>query len=80
MLGNPTQDEQVGEEIDDVDRFEPAGHPDGQALMGKIVDDVEQADLAPVMGALLEKVVRPDVVGAFCPQPDTRSGLDLIVS
>lgn len=41
--------------------------------MGELVDDVEQANLAPVMGALLEEVVRPDVVGALGPQPDARS-------
>ena len=40
--------------------------------MGELVDDIEQADFAPVMGALLEKVVGPDVVGAFRPQPDAR--------
>src|SRR5206468_12096786 len=34
---------------------------------------VEQADLAPVMGALLEEVVGPDVIGALGPQPDARS-------
>ena len=38
--------------------------------MGEFVDDVEQADFTPVMGALLEEVVGPDVVGALGPQPD----------
>jgi hypothetical protein len=41
--------------------------------MGELVDDVEQAELPSVMGALLEEVVRPDVVGAFGPQPDARA-------
>ena len=41
--------------------------------MGELVDDVEQAEFASVMGALLEKVVGPDVVGALSPQPDGRS-------
>ena len=41
--------------------------------MGKLIDDVKQAALASVMGALLEEVVGPDVVGAFGPQPDARS-------
>ena len=40
--------------------------------MGELVDDVEQADFAPVMDALLEKVVGPNVVGALGPQPDAR--------
>src|SRR5580658_5155170 len=66
-------DEQVREEIDNIDRFEPAGHSNGQAFMGELVDDIEQPDFATVMGALLDKVVRPDVIGAFRPQPDARS-------
>jgi hypothetical protein len=35
--------------------------------MGELVDDVEQADFAPVMNALLEKVVRPNVIGPLGP-------------
>jgi hypothetical protein len=72
-MWNAPQDEQVGQHVDDIDRFEPARHPDGQALVGELVDDVEQANFAPVMGALLEEVVGPDVVGALGPQPDARS-------
>jgi hypothetical protein len=41
--------------------------------MGELVDDVKQTELAPVMGALLEEVVEPHVVGAFGSQPDARS-------
>ena len=41
--------------------------------MGKLIDDVEQADFAPVMGTLLEEVIGPDVVAALGPQPDARS-------
>jgi hypothetical protein len=73
VFGCAAQNEQVGEQVDDVGRFEPASHPNGQALMGELVDDIEQTDFAPVMGALLDKVVRPDVIGALCPQPDARS-------
>ena len=40
--------------------------------MGELVDDVEQANFASVMGALLEEVVGPDVIGALGPQPDAR--------
>src|SRR3954465_1180844 len=73
VLGDATQNEQIGKHIDDVDRFEPVRDPNGQALVGELIDDVEQADLAPVMGALLEEVVGPDVIGALGPQPDARS-------
>src|SRR5262249_44210862 len=71
--GMPAQDEQIRQYVDDVDRFEPAGHPNGQALTGELVDDVEQAKFASAMSALLEEVVGPDVVGALGPQPDAGS-------
>jgi hypothetical protein len=73
VLGDAAQNEQVREHIDDVNRFEPAGYPNGQALVGELVDDVEQADFASVMGALLEEIIGPDMVGALGPQPDARS-------
>jgi hypothetical protein len=38
--------------------------------MGELVDDVEQADFAPIMGALLEEVIGPDLVGALGPQSE----------
>src|SRR6059058_5876009 len=41
--------------------------------MGELVDDVEHGVFACIMGALLDKVVRPDVVAALCPKPDARS-------
>ena len=41
--------------------------------MGELVDDVEQAEFASVMGAFLDKVVRPDVIGTLGPEPDARS-------
>src|SRR4051794_25636744 len=39
-----TQDEQVREHVDDVDGLELASDPDGQALVGELVDDVEHAE------------------------------------
>jgi hypothetical protein len=65
-----TQDEQVGEDIDHVRGLELAGDPDRQALVRELVDHVEHAVLPSVMGAVLDKVVGPDVVGALGPQPD----------
>ena len=73
MPGNATQDEQVRERIDDIDGFEPAVHPDGQALVGELVDDVEHAELASIVGAVLDEVVGPDMVAVFRPEPDARS-------
>jgi hypothetical protein len=73
VLGNPAQDKQVRQHVDDIDRLQPSGDPNGQALVGELVDDGEPPDLASVMGALLEKIVGPDLVGALGAQPDARS-------
>src|SRR5437762_9614385 len=62
MPRNTAPDEQVGEHIDDIDRLEPARYLNGQTFVGKFVDDVEHAEFASIMGALLDEVVRPDVV------------------
>jgi len=44
--------------------------------VGELVDDVEQAELAAIMGALLDKVVGPDMVGTLRSQPDARSVIE----
>jgi hypothetical protein len=62
-----SKDEQIGEHIADVDRLEPATNPDGQALPGKLVDQVEHAELSAVMGSVLDEVIRPDMVGVLGP-------------
>jgi hypothetical protein len=70
VAGHAAQDEQVGQDVDDLGRFELAPDPDGQALVGELVDDVEQPELAPVVGAVLDEVVAPDVVGPLRAQPE----------
>ena len=73
MAGHAAQDEQVRQHVDDVDRLELAVDPDRQAFAGELVDDVEHAELAAVMGAVLDEVVGPDMVGMLRPQPDARA-------
>src|SRR5215210_1342013 len=73
MARNTAQDEQVREHIDHINCLQLPAHPDGQALAGELVDDVEHAELAPVMGAILDKVIGPDMVGILWPQPDAGS-------
>src|SRR6188472_1907983 len=68
--GNTAQDEEVRQCVDDVDGFEPAGHPDRKALMGELVNDVEHADPAPIVGAVLDEVVGPDVIAMLGPEAD----------
>jgi hypothetical protein len=69
--GNAAQDEEVRQRIDHVDGLEPAGDANGQALMGELVDDIEHAEPAPVVRAVLEEVVGPDVIAVLGTQADT---------
>src|SRR5918998_399959 len=64
------QDEEVGEDIDHVRGLELASDPNRQALVRELVDDVEHAVLPSVMGAVLDEVVGPDMVGALGPQAE----------
>jgi hypothetical protein len=67
------QDEQVREQIDDVDRIQPALHPDGQTFSSELVDDVEHAIFSSIVRAILDEVVGPDMIRALRPQPDARA-------
>ncbi len=73
VAGDAAQDEQVSERVNDIDGLEPAADPDGEALASELVDDVEHPILPPVMGAILDEVVGPDMVGIFGPQANTGS-------
>ena len=73
MARGSSQDEQVGEHVDDVDCLEPAADPDGQALPGVFVDHIEHAELSAIVGSALDEVVGPDMVGVLGPQPDAGS-------
>jgi len=57
------EDEQVLQNVDDVGRPEPAANADRQAFASVFVDHVEHPELATVMGAILDEVIGPDVVG-----------------
>jgi len=62
--------EQIRQQVDHVRGLELASHPDSQALVGELIDDVEHPELAPVMGPVFDEVIRPDVVGMLGPQTD----------
>jgi hypothetical protein len=76
MAWNTPQDEQVREHVDDIDGLELPIHPDDQAFPCELVNDVEHAEFAAIMGAVLDKVVTPDMVGILRPQPDARSVIE----
>ena len=73
VTGDAAQDEEVGQNVDHIDRLELAGDTDRQAFMGELVEHVEHAILASVVGAVLDEVVGPDVIALLRPQPDARS-------
>src|SRR5512142_2215796 len=56
-----------------TEAVDPACHADGQAFAGELVDQCHQAELAAIMGLSLNKVVGPDMIAPFRPQPDARS-------
>ena len=70
---NAAHEEWVGQHIDDVGRGELAPHPDRQALTGELVQDVEHAKGASIMGPVMHEVIRPHVVRPLRAQPDTRA-------
>ena len=64
------KDEKVGQDVDHVDRFELAIGADRQALVRELIDHIEHPVLAAIMGAVLDEVVGPDMVGMLGPQAD----------
>jgi hypothetical protein len=73
VSGNAPQDEEVGQNVDHIDRLELAGDTDRQAFMGELIEHVEHAILASIVGAVLDKVVGPDMIAVLRPQPNARS-------
>ena len=54
--------------MDRVSHTQKIGH--SQAFPGELIDQVEHAELSPVMGPALDEVVRPDMVGPLWPHTD----------
>src|SRR5258706_3552627 len=73
VSGNAPQDEEVGQNVDHIDRLELAGDTDRQAFMGELVEQVEHPVLASLVGAVLNKVVGPDMITLLRRQPNARS-------
>ena len=76
VAGDATQNEEVGQAIDDIDGLQLAADPNHQAFMGKLVDDVQHPVLLPVMGSVFYEVVGPDVIPMLGPKPDARSVIE----
>ena len=52
-------DEQVAQHVDNDSGPQLATDPDAQAFAGELVDNVQQPQLTPVPGAVLDEVVGP---------------------
>src|SRR5262249_49765801 len=73
VTGDAAQDEEIGQNIDHIDRRELAGDTDRQAFVGKLVNDIEHPISASIVGAILDKVVGPDMIALLRAQPNARS-------
>jgi hypothetical protein len=73
MPGDAPQDEEVRKNVDHINRLKLAGDTDRQAFVGELVNDIEHPISAPIVGAILDKVIGPDVIAVLRPQPDARS-------
>src|SRR5262249_50931626 len=73
VSGNAPQDEEVGQNVDHIDRLELAGDTDRQTFVGELVEHVEHPVLATIVRAILDEVIGPDMIALLRPQPDARS-------
>ena len=73
MARNAAQDEEIGQHIDHIDGLELAGDPDRQAFVDELVDHIEHSIFPSIVGAVLDKVVGPDVIAVLGSQPNARS-------
>src|SRR5215831_18380965 len=62
VSGNAPQDEEVGQNVDHINRLELAGDTDRQAFMAELVEHVEHPVLASLVGAVFDKVAGPDMI------------------
>ena len=73
MPRDAAPDEQIREHVNDVDSLELTRHPDGETLVGELVDDVKHAKFPAIVGTILDKVVGPHVIGVLGAQSQARS-------
>ena len=69
---NTTQDEQVRESVDDLSRVELSFHTDRQAFSAVFIQDVECPERPAIVGSVMHKVIRPDMVAILWTQSDAR--------
>ena len=73
ILWNATQEEQVREGVDDLNRVKLSFYPDREAFSAILVQDVQCPESPAIIGSVMYKVVRPDMILIFRTQSDARS-------
>jgi hypothetical protein len=65
--------EQLGQAMQHIVRPQPALDDDGQRASGELIDDGQHAELAPVLSAIFDEVIGPDMSRVFWPQTNAGS-------
>ena len=68
---NTTQDEQVCQSVDNLCGVELSFHTDRKAFSAVFIQDVESSERPAIVGLVMYKVIRPDMVAILWTQPDT---------
>ena len=63
----------IAKHVDEIDGLQLSLDPDGDTFSRELVDHIEHADFPTVVRAILDEVVRPDMVGVFRSKPDARA-------
>ena len=64
VTGSPALADQSGQDLDDALGSDAAGHVDGQALPGELIDHGQALDLLAIGAGVEDEVVGPDAVRA----------------
>ena len=73
MRGHAADEEQVRQDVDNVCAPQLARDADRQTFTGKLVDDIEHPEGPSVVRAVVDEVIRPDMVWPFGAQPNARA-------
>lgn len=67
------QDHQISQGLQHVGGVQFALHPDGQCLVGELVDHAQHSELPSIVGPILDEVIGPDVVRPIGAQAHARA-------
>ena len=73
MFGDSVPQHRIAQGFDHVMTVEPSAHTNRQAFSCVFVDQCQQSETAAIVRARLNKVVAPNMIVVFGPQPDAAS-------